>query len=379
MKPKIRGSIEIRKNGDELHFIDTYLGGRKVFDTDKTFQKMIEYLNGKHTASELLELLKETNTKLTLEDVINILNVMQSQRIIEDVSGVNDYESQSTLSEHEKELFSRQIPLWETVIHENISGYEIQERLKQSHVAIFGLGGIGGWVALLLAQAGVGKFTLLDFDKVELSNLSRQALYKQDDIGNLKVSAASKRLKQINPFIRINTYNTQLQEDTDLTDILTGVDLVINCTDNPSTVTTAMWIANACMPMGITHMVGSGYNTRIGFVGPTIIPNKTPCWGCYSLQATDQDILNYPVVHTAINKIQATISIVPSHVANIQAFEAIKVLTNLYTPNMIGKRAEVHIMNFETEYHLFRKHPQCPLCGNNKKDELTLEEDFSLV
>lgn len=128
------------------------------------------------------------------------------------------------LSDHEFLYFSRQLllPDWSEAR---------QLRLKHSRVLIIGIGGLGCPTASYLAAAGVGELWLADGDQVELSNLPRQILFQQSDLGQNKAQAAARRLQQQNPFVHCKTLPQQLAE-SELRTLLPKVDLVIDCTDN---------------------------------------------------------------------------------------------------------------------------------------------------
>lgn len=100
---------------------------------------------------------------------------------------------------------------WDTMLIER-HGVSVVERLKQAEVAIAGLGGLGSHVAMMLARTGVGRLHLLDFDKVEASNLNRQ-IYKMKDIGRYKTTALKEELKEINPYIQVRTDTVKLNAE----------------------------------------------------------------------------------------------------------------------------------------------------------------------
>lgn len=109
--------------------------------------------------------------------------------------------------------------------------FDGQEKLKASRVLVVGLGGLGCAAAQYLAAAGVGHLTLLDFDRVSLSNLQRQILHRDDRIGMSKVASARLTLEQINPHLSITTLDRQL-DDQPLAVSIAEHDLVLDCTDN---------------------------------------------------------------------------------------------------------------------------------------------------
>lgn len=110
-------------------------------------------------------------------------------------------------------------------------GFEGQEKICAGHVAVIGMGGLGAAAALYLAGAGVKELVLVDHDRVEESNLQRQILYTEGDIGQLKVDASHARLRGLNSSVKYTTHPFDLDE-SNASDILAGVDVVLDCTDN---------------------------------------------------------------------------------------------------------------------------------------------------
>ncbi|MDO4625928.1 MAG: molybdopterin-synthase adenylyltransferase MoeB [Pasteurellaceae bacterium] len=133
----------------------------------------------------------------------------------------------SELSSTEEQRYNRQIVL-------KAIDFDGQEKLKDARMLIVGLGGLGCAAAQYLACAGVGHLTLLDFDSVSLSNLQRQVLHNDERLAMPKVESAKISLQQLNPHIQINSIN-RLLEQSELTDLIAQVDLVLDCTDNVQT------------------------------------------------------------------------------------------------------------------------------------------------
>ena len=106
-----------------------------------------------------------------------------------------------------------------------------QLKLKQSHILVIGAGGLGSPVALYLAAAGVGHLTLVDGDTVDTSNLQRQIIFDNDQVGQPKAQAAKERLQRLNPDIRVDAIESFLSADN-APELVSAADLVVDCTDN---------------------------------------------------------------------------------------------------------------------------------------------------
>ncbi|MGQ9515206.1 MAG: HesA/MoeB/ThiF family protein [Thermoproteota archaeon] len=223
-------------------------------------------------------------------------------------------------------------------------GIEGQKKLKSSKVAVIGAGGLGSPVAMYLAAAGVGHLLVVDKDRYELSNLNRQLLGWQKDIGRLKVDAAKEKLEAINPEIKVEALATEVKKENVL-DLLDGADLAIDGADNWS----VRFIVNeACVRLRIPfiHAGVQGFSGQV----TTIVPGLGPCLACI-MPRHPPDIERFPVVGAT-----------PGLFAMLEAMEALKMIVGIGFP-LIGK---ILIFNGEdVAFDLLEVHrdPRCPICG----------------
>jgi molybdopterin-synthase adenylyltransferase len=155
-------------------------------------------------------------------------------------------------------------------------GAESQEWLLRGRVLVVGVGGLGSWVAELLARAGVGRIRLVDDDSVEITNLHRQAMYTESDAGarTLKIDAAAQRLREINSEIEIETVYGRLDRLT-AEKLMQDVDVVVDGTDNFET----RFILNDCaMKLSKPWVFAGVMGTKAQMM--TVIPGRTPCLRC---------------------------------------------------------------------------------------------------
>ncbi|MGS0497921.1 molybdopterin-synthase adenylyltransferase MoeB [Pseudoalteromonas sp. S1727] len=184
------------------------------------------------------------------------------------------------LSDKEQLRYSRHLMLKEV-------GLEGQLKLKAAHIVVVGAGGLGSPALLYLAAAGVGELTLLDDDKVELSNLQRQVLYKVNHLGQDKVSAAGKVLSSLNNQIKINTISTKLSADN-AQQVFSGATLVLDCSDNFST----RYVVNRqCLALGIPLVSGAAIASEGQLMCFDFRQPQSPCYGClFGAQPQEQTL-----------------------------------------------------------------------------------------
>lgn len=156
---------------------------------------------------------------------------------------------------------------------------DTQERLGSAHVLILGAGALGTHVAWNLAAIGVGKITIVDFDRIEATNLNRQLMYTPEDVGQLKVDVLGKRIRQFNPTIDVIPVNKRITSPDDIASMLGGTSLVIKAIDTPEESTA--WLNEACVAAQIPYVNG-GFLDFTGVVGPVYIPGHSLCLACFS-------------------------------------------------------------------------------------------------
>jgi len=246
------------------------------------------------------------------------------------------------LSEAELRRYSRHLVMPEV-------GREGQERLKASRVLVVGVGGLGSPVALYLAAAGVGTLGLVDFDQVDESNLQRQVIYGQSDVGRPKVEVAVERLAEINPMIDIRAHPVRLQSDNAL-EIIGEYEVVVDGSDN---FPTRYLVNDACVIAGKPDVFGSIFR----FEGQVAIfwGAQGPCYRCLFPEPPPPGLV--PSCAEG-----GVLGVLPGIIGSLQASEAIKLILG------VGEPAVGRLMVFDALEMVFRqlrlsKSAECPVCG----------------
>jgi len=251
-----------------------------------------------------------------------------------------EYKGQHMLTKNDLARYERQI------LYPDL-GEKGQKRLKQSQVVVAGLGGLGCSASLYLTCAGVGHVTLIDCDRVELSNLNRQVLHYEEDIGEKKPFSAAQKLAKLNSSIEVIPVFKKITAQN-ASKIIKGANLVIDGMDNFKT----RFIVNkACVAEGIPFIHG-GVHGLFGEV-TTILPGRTPCLACIFPEVPQRKV-SLPVF-----------GVTPALIAILQVTEAIKLLAgfgSLLTEKML-------YFNGDTMDFTFRnlvKNQNCRVCGTKK-------------
>jgi len=242
------------------------------------------------------------------------------------------------LTERELQRYDRQIMIYGF-------GEEGQEKLKKARVFIAGAGGLGSPAAVYLAAAGIGTIRMADHDTVELSNLNRQILHWDENIGEEKAESAANKLKKLNSDIRIEVMGETLTEANAL-QLVADSDLIVDAMDN---LPTRYLLNRTAIKKGIPFFHGAVY----GFEGRamTVIPGKSACLNCvYHGAAVPEE--KFPVI-----------GVTPAVIGCIQATEVIKYITGL------GELLTDRLLNYDalrmkfTEFKINRD-PDCEHCGS---------------
>jgi len=239
------------------------------------------------------------------------------------------------------QYYSRQIVLKEM-------GKQGQSRLRQSRVAVVGVGGIGTVSALYLALAGVGHLVLVDQDTVELHNLHRQILFAVEDLRLPKAEIAARKLKNVNPEVNVQAISDNLREEN-VDEILGKVDLVVDGLDN---MRTRYIINSACSRFNIPYVFGGA----IAMEGNVSVfhPPETPCLECVLPEFDDRYLLGCDT--------RGVLGATAGIVGSIQAMEAIKLLAGI-NDTLKGKLLVCDFRRMEFEKIEIFKRQNCRICG----------------
>ncbi len=246
------------------------------------------------------------------------------------------------LSDQEMLRYNRQIILRQF-------DFEGQEALKQSSVLILGAGGLGCASSQYLATAGVGKLTLIDDDIVELSNLQRQVLHHDADIGRKKVESASDALREINPHIEVVTIAKRL-DDTELKGLIEQHTLVVDSSDN---VETRNQLNRLCFASKTPLVSGAAIRMEGQVSVFTYDDPEQPCYQCLSALFGNE----------ALSCVEAGVMApIVGIIGAVQAVEAIKVITN-YGQVKKGKILILDAFSMSWREMNLMKMPTCPVCS----------------
>jgi molybdopterin/thiamine biosynthesis adenylyltransferase/rhodanese-related sulfurtransferase len=242
-------------------------------------------------------------------------------------------------------------------------GLEGQRKLKAASVLIVGTGGLGSPVSLYLAAAGVGRIGLVDYDVVDFSNLQRQIVHGESRLGDLKVDSARDRLLDLNPEIRVDTYNTFMSSDNAF-EIAEPYDIIIDGTDN---FPTRYLVNDLCVLTGKANVYGSIF--RFDGQASVFDAQVGPCYRCLFPEPPPPGLV--PSCAEG-----GVLGVLPGTIGSIQATEALKLILGIGEP-LIGRLLLYDALDLSFQTVKLQKNPDCKVCGNNPQvTELIDYEDF---
>lgn len=245
------------------------------------------------------------------------------------------------LTEYELTRYDRQI---------RVFGKEGQEALKRSRVLVVGAGGLGSAVATYLAYAGVGTIILVDDGVVELSDLNRQILYTDADIGRSKAKVACERLSKINPSIKVECFCMKFVKSVG-EKLVGGVDVVVDCLDNWET---KLLLNDLCMNYRkpLIHAGVEGWHGQL----MTIVPGKTPCLRCLVGTGGRAASLAPPT---------PVVGVAAGLLGILEACEVVKLVVSGGKAH-VGGLLIVDLLSSTFELVELRKNPRCQVCASLK-------------
>jgi bacteriocin biosynthesis cyclodehydratase domain-containing protein len=322
----------------------------RIEKPDEEERQLLESLDGEHTLEQLHEKFGED----AVDDLISQLGELE---IVEDAA------DDELVPAAELARFDRQLRYFSDIGPRDLMPSECQRRLREAKVAVLGVGGLGGSAAIWLASVGIGEMWLIDGDRVEASNLNRQILFTEAEIGLLKVEAAAARLRSFNSGMRITSTARRLESEAEIADFIAGSDVVIDAADWPAH-DIERWCNSACFEAGIPYITMSHF-PPIARVGPLYVPGVTGCFVCQEIGYRRE----YPLFDVAIEQRRAK----PSPAATLGpacgliggqvGMEVMHLLTGLSKPSTQGVAHIYDLRTMEIKREPVVPEAECPVCG----------------
>lgn len=351
-RPRIKRTTERIESPDgDLYLLRPSAGADvHIEQPDAEGLQLLDALDGTHEHREL-------ESRFGEDPVRDLLAQLEELGLIED-AGDDD-----RITDRVMNRFDRQLRYFSDITT-GPSPSQCQERLESARVVVLGVGGLGGWSAWSLACCGIGEMVLIDGDRVEESNLNRQILYTEADIGRSKAEAAGARLEAFNSGMRIEAIDERLEGEAAIAAAIEGSDVVIDAADWPAH-EIEQWVNSACFAARIPYITMSHF-PPIARVGPLYVPGETGCFACQVASYRRA----YPMFDVAIEQRRAkaspaaTLGPACGLIGGQIGLDILHYLTGLAEPSTQGVGHIYDLRTMKVEREEVVPEPDCPVCGH---------------
>jgi len=336
----------------------------EIADPDGWVWTMLTAMDGSRSLADIIERVHSAHPQRPVEVLRRGAEQLLASGYVEDAAGpVPD-----NLTERDLQRYDRAVGFYRWLdLIPRASSWEPQARLRDARVTILGIGGTGGIAALALAASGVGHLHCVDPDVVELSNLSRQILYTEDDIGQPKADSAVTRLAQLNSDIKITGQCTQATSAEDVLDLIADCDVLLLTADRPPEL--RIWANRACL-IAQRPWVYGGYHGPLVQTG-VFVPGEGPCWECNARSLDDRNAEIGGHVEDSPQRRAAMFRAVSATSAGLSGYLAAHNVISLLTgipPAVPGQVSMVNLAAIDASQVFCQPpHPECDACRATRR------------
>lgn len=347
------------RDGDDLHVMTDQHLIRTLGDSDGQVEAVLGLLaTGAMTTEALAKAMAQRFPEITVDAMDEGIQGLDGLGMLEDASAAE------MLTAEQQERFFTNLVFFQSFATLEQPKEEMQRRLMEAKVLVLGTGGLGSTVLMHLVGAGIGSFTLVEPDVVEIRNFSRQYVYRHADIGRSKVERAREWIQEYGPATEVDIVSETIRSPEDVAELLTGVDLVVAAVDTPP-MEIASWINKACVAAGVPHVRG-GMGVQSHYV--SVDPGRSACVECSLVEMhAEQDAGGSAAIKwrlfERLNRENRGVGPIAGHIGALMAMEGLRYLTGFAPPTAAGV---MHIFDLsaggeETKVP-WAAHPDCPVC-----------------
>jgi bacteriocin biosynthesis cyclodehydratase domain-containing protein len=266
------------------------------------------------------------------------------------------------LGSHDAHRYERQLAYFADLARGGAAAAAAQRRLREATVCLLGLGGLGSWTAWGIACAGIGAIVGIDCDHVDLSNLNRQILFGEPDLGARKVDAAGSALNRFDSQLRYSGIHTRLDGVAKIESVIEGADFVVTSVDAPAH-RIGQWVNQACFSRGVPYIAVSQHPPKLR-IGPLYVPGETGCLACQEADYRRHYPL-YAELESAAQPVPPSATFGPACgvVGALAANEVVAHLTGLHRPACRGSALILDLTTHQVEREEIPHEPACSICG----------------
>lgn len=345
-----------------------YVGGygqvTEIPDDDGVVARLFTLLDGTRTVPEIHRDIAAEFPNVTLEDVEAAVEQFDEAKFLQDASASPD----GVLDDYEVRRWERNINFFGSYATLRDNKYEFQRRLRDCRVTLLGLGGLGSHLLLDMAAMGIGHVRVVEFDRVELSNLNRQILYRDADVGRPKIDLAVARVKEFNPRIDIETVPRRIESTEDVLAAAADADVVISVADRPK-MEISHWVNEGCVRAGVPLLTGGLETQRAVYF--TVIPGQTGCVECWRLQTFRDDPVSAALLEEKreqrIGGDNAAFCPLVTMTTGFLIGELTRIVVGIAPPVAAGRLMQLRFDDYDfSESERWERLEDCSVCGTSQ-------------
>ncbi|MGD0557502.1 MAG: ThiF family adenylyltransferase [Streptosporangiaceae bacterium] len=355
---KETGKAQLMPNG--AVWVGPQLHGQatELMDERGVVWSVCSRLDGTRSPETLIAEVTALHSDTDASEVSEIIDFLIASGWVKDMAA----HAPAELSTRELARYQRGIEFLDAInVSGGTDGYRLQARLKACRVAVLGLGGVGSAVATNLAASGVGQIHCVDHDTVELSNLNRQLLFTEADVGRGKIAAGVAHLRSRNSDVVITGTDTYLDGPQAIADVASGCDALVMCADQPSE-SIRFWANEAAYATGVPWLTASYSGPKFSL--SCFIPGRTACCWCLAEGLAEQRArkgLNPVAVQASTVTVNAVSASSAQLAGHYLATETIRLLVGLPVQTA-GRELHRYLTDYDEQYYLDAEaRPDCPV------------------
>ena len=350
-RPRLKRTTDAVSAGGDIFILRPQSGADLVIEQpDEAARALLAALDGSRTTDEL-------EREFGQDRVHDAIRALSGASLLEDAA------DDERLPLRERVRYDRQLRYFGDLASGDTPVSEYQRRLREARVVVLGVGGLGTWASYALACCGVGELVLVDGDRVEESNLNRQILYAERDLGRLKVEVAAEALGAFDSACRLTAVPRRLGSEAEVGDVVHGADFVVNGADWPA-LDIERWVNSACFRARVPSITMS-HSPPVARVGPMYVPGRTGCFACQEATYREAHPLYDELVEQRRGRPSpgATLGPVCAFVGGQVALEALHHLTGLVTPASLGTAYVYDLRTMTVTTESVPRLDECTVCG----------------
>jgi molybdopterin/thiamine biosynthesis adenylyltransferase len=360
LKPIKKPNVHLLRVGDFL-YIGGYDGAvSEIPDPRGSIERLMQLMDGTRTLEEIHAAIEADFPEVTYQEVLDAAETLHDADYLENAA----LSPEGLLDEHDLARWQRNLSFFSSFATFHHSKYALQHALKTARIALLGVGGLGTHILYDLAAIGACDIRAVEFDRIELSNLNRQILYNEADVGRLKAEVATERMRAFSPQLKLEVLPMRLASTADVLKVISDRDYVVCVADQPKT-ELINWVNRACLERQAI-LISGGLEVQRAIMY-TMIPGITGCIECWRRQVEVHDPVSVALLESGeVGGSNATFVSLVSMVTGLMVSELTRIITGIAPPASAGRVTEVRCFDAGRirleEVERWHKLPDCPVC-----------------